>query len=242
MSFLFKFFNKSKLQELEAHNESLNKQISYLESIIKEKDLIVKDLHSKEKSNSVKTSTVKEIKSNIEYSKQWGLIEKNLRNLQLENNNLKQQIKNFEKILPKEQMKFSFLVEIQNFYSSNKFSEIKEKFSENNIQFLQNIETDMFSTFLKGLPHADEALKKYLDFTNNIIEWDIKISLLKGDRVNKIYPKNRKFLNFLSDNNIEFMIELENFDFTTLVNHGFKNSDIDLFKEKKELYFKERKI
>ncbi|WP_407537637.1 hypothetical protein [Cetobacterium somerae] len=70
----------------------------------------------------------------------------------------------------------------------------------------------------------------------------MKTFLMKGDKVTKIYQKSRKFLNILSEQNIEFMVDLESFDFQSLNEFGFSQEDIDAFKQKYESYNAERKI
>lgn len=169
-------------------------------------------------------------------------MEKNLRNLQEEKIKLRENFIKLNKILPKEQWQYSFLVDLHHFYSANKFVAIREKLLESGIKYLQNIEIEMFETILKNERYVQEGLKKFLDYKNGVIEWDVKTFLMKGDKVTKIYQKSRKLLNILSENNIEFMIELESFDFQSLLEFGFSQKDIDTFKEKYESYNTERKI
>ncbi|MEG0069519.1 hypothetical protein [Cetobacterium sp.] len=230
MSFLFKLFNNKNIKELEKLNLSLNEKLNYLQKELEEKDSLITNYSSLES------------KPNTDYSKQWQLMEKNLRNLQEENRILKENFIKLNKILPKEQWQYSFLVDLHYFYSANKFVTIREKLLEFGVKYLQNIEEEMFTTILKDERYVQEGLQKFLDYKNGIIEWDVKTFLMKGDKVTKIYQKSRKLLNILSENNIEFMIELENFDFQSLLEYGFSQQDIDTFKEKYESYNTERKI
>lgn len=234
MSFLSKLFNNKNIKELEKINLSLNKKLSNLQKELEKKEVLINN-YSSLQSNL-------EAKPNTDYSKQWQLMEKNLRNLQEENKMLKEHFIKLNQIIPKQQWKYSFLVDLHHFFSANKFVGLREKLLEANVQYLQDITEDLFTTILKDDRYVQEGLQKFLDFKNGIIDWDVKTFLMKGDKVTKIYQKSRKFLNILSENNIEFMVELENFDFQSLIELGFTQQDIDLFKEKYESYNTERKI
>ncbi|MGL5663751.1 MAG: hypothetical protein ACRCW8_08240, partial [Cetobacterium sp.] len=141
-----------------------------------------------------------------------------------------------------QQWQYSFLVDLHYFYSANKFVSIREKLLESGIKYLQEINEEMFSTLLKEDRYVQEGLQKFLDYKKGIIDWDVKTFLMKGDKVTKIYQKSRKFLNILSEQNIEFMVDLESFDFQSLNDFGFTQEDIDAFKQKYESYNAERKI
>ncbi|MDX8335028.1 MULTISPECIES: hypothetical protein [Cetobacterium] len=230
MSFLLKLFNNKNIKELEKINLTLNKKLTGLQKELEEKEVLISKYSSLQS------------KPNTDYSKQWQLMEKNLRNLQEENRMLKENFMKLNKIIPKQQWQYSFLVDLHYFYSANKFVSIREKLFESGIKYLQEITEDMFSTILKDDRYVQEGLQKFLDYKNGVIDWDVKTFLIKGDKVTKIYQKSRKFLNILSEHNIEFMIDLESFDFQILKDFGFSQEDINIFKEKYESYNAERKI
>lgn len=230
MSFLFKLFNNKNIKELEKINLTLNEKLLTLQKELEEKEVLINNYSSLQS------------KPNTDYSKQWQLMEKNLRNLQEENRMLKENFIKLNRIIPKQQWQYSFLVDLHHFYSANKFVGIREKLFESGIKYLQDVNEEMFSTILKEDRYVQEGLQKFLDYKNGIIDWDVKTFLMKGDRVTKIYQKSRKFLNILSEKNIEFMIELESFDFQSLGEFGFSQEDIETFKQKYESYNAERKI
>lgn len=230
MSFLFKLFNNKSIEEFEDRNMLLKKQLLFLQEQLKEKDTLIEAHLSKKKIET------------IDYTKQWQVMEKNLRNLQNENKKLISTFIKLNKIIPKEQWKYSYKVELHYFYSSNKFVSIREKLQNLGIEYLQDINEQLFTTELKNERYVEEGYQKFLDYKHGIIEWNIKTLLIKGDKVTKIYQKYRKFLNILSNQNIEFMIELESFDFQTLINFDFTQENIDMLKQKYEKYNNERKI
>lgn len=230
MSFLFKLFNNKNIKELEKINLTLSEKLQNLQKELEEKEVLISNYSSLQS------------KPNTDYSKQWQLMEKNLRNLQEENRMLKENFIKLNRIIPKQQWQYSFLVDLHYFYSANKFVSIREKLLESGVKYLQEINEDMFSTLLKEDRYVQEGLQKFLDYKNGIIDWDVKTFLMKGDKVTKIYQKSRKFLNILSEQNIEFMVDLESFDFQSLNEFGFSQEDIDAFKQKYESYNAERKI
>ncbi len=230
MSFLFKLFNNKNIKELEKINLTLSEKLQNLQKELEEKEVLISNYSSLQS------------KPNTDYSKQWQLMEKNLRNLQEENRMLKENFIKLNRIIPKQQWQYSFLVDLHYFYSANKFVSIREKLLESGIKYLQEINEEMFSTLLKEDRYVQEGLQKFLDYKKGIIDWDVKTFLMKGDKVTKIYQKSRKFLNILSEQNIEFMVDLESFDFQSLNEFGFSQEDIDAFKQKYESYNAERKI
>lgn len=230
MSFLFKLFNNKNIKELEKINLTLSEKLQNLQKELEEKEVLISNYSSLQS------------KPNTDYSKQWQLMEKNLRNLQEENRMLKENFIKLNRIIPKQQWQYSFLVDLHYFYSANKFVSIREKLLESGVKYLQEINENMFSTLLKEDRYVQEGLQKFLDYKKGIIDWDVKTFLMKGDKVTKIYQKSRKFLNILSEQNIEFMIDLESFDFQSLNEFGFSQEDIDAFKQKYESYNAERKI
>lgn len=230
MSFLFKLFNNKNIKELEKINLTLSEKLQNLQKELEEKEVLISNYSSLQS------------KPNTDYSKQWQLMEKNLRNLQEENRMLKENFIKLNRIIPKQQWQYSFLVDLHHFYSANKFVSIREKLLESGVKYLQEINEEMFSTLLKEDRYVQEGLQKFLDYKKGIIDWDVKTFLMKGDKVTKIYQKSRKFLNILSEQNIEFMIDLESFNFQSLNEFGFSQEDIDAFKQKYESYNAERKI
>lgn len=230
MSFLFKLFNNKNIKELEKINLTLSEKLQNLQKELEEKEVLISNYSSLQS------------KPNTDYSKQWQLMEKNLRNLQEENRMLKENFVKLNRIIPKQQWQYSFLVDLHHFYSANKFVNIRGKLLESGIKYLQEINEEMFTTILKEDRYVQEGLQKFLDYKNGIIDWDVKTFLMKGDKVTKIYQKSRKFLNILSEQNIEFMADLESFDFQSINEFGFSQEDIDAFKQKYESYNAERKI
>lgn len=230
MGLFNKLFQGKNIKELEQLNLSLLKKLSYLQKELEEKtDLI----------NNISTEKAK---PKSDYSKQWILMEKNLRNLQEENRILKDKIEKSNKILPNNQWKYSYKVDINTFFSANKYSKLRDTFLEKGIIFLQDINEEMFNTFFNNEKFVKDAYSKFINYKNNKIDWEIKTYLIKGDKITKIFQKSRKFLNVLAENNIEFMIDLDKFNFQKLTNYGFSQEEIESFNNIYKTYNSEKKL
>lgn len=230
MGFFNKLFNNQNIKELEQLNLSLIKKLSYLQKELDEKNSLIDSISSKK------------TESKSDYSKQWQIMEKNLRNLQDENRILKENLLKMDKIIPSEQWKYSFLVDVKTFFSAAKYTKLRVIFEEKNIIFLKDIQDSMFEEFFGNERFAKDAHIRFSNYKKGKIDWDIKTYLIKGDKVSKIFSKHRKFLNILSENNIEFMIDLENFDFQKLKKFGFNKKEIEYLNSIYETYISERKI
>ena len=140
--------------------------------------------------------------------------------------------------------KFSYKLPIEDFFSATKFNLIREFLINSGVLFLQDIETILNSTEFTKVKNYSAAYKKYLAFRDNEeIPWDNRVYLCKGEKVQKIFKKSRKFVNFLSDNNIEFMDDMKDFNFDELaVKGGFTQAMVGELYNITDDYFKTYKI
>ena len=74
------------------------------------------------------------------------------------------------------------------------------------------------------------------------MSWDIVTQLNKGERISKIYSKNRKFINILGEEYIEFMDDLKNYNFDNLVDSGFSAEQIKEFRDKRDEYYLDKRV
>ena len=120
--------------------------------------------------------------------------------------------------------------------SSSKFSEITEALKKNSFFFIDDISEDSFNIYSEGCKNYSSALKLFTDFKSDRYSWDIKTFISKGPRLSKIFSRQRKLLGYFADNYMEFLIDLENFDFNILSSCGFSEKQIIGFKEKIKEY------
>lgn len=170
--------------------------------------------------------------------KQIELFEKNFKEVRDENSKIKLFLQEYKLSYRKEKIEYNIPVEF--FYSSTKFKSFVEYLMEKKIRFVQELSFGKFDTFDDSIKSMEEARQKWENYNSyKIIDWDIITYLKRGERVNKIYSRNRKFVTFLNDNGIEFMDDLEKFEFENLKKIGFDSKSIEELKERKEEYYKE---
>ena len=99
---------------------------------------------------------------------------------------------------------------------------------------------DLLSQDIKNITEGKNRFQKYL--TKEFIEWEVVTYLNKGERVSKVYNKSRKLTNIFSENDIEFMEDLVKFNFSNLIDFGFKDEQINEFILKRDEYYHERRV
>ena len=223
---LFSIFSKKNNEE----EERLLKKIEELEQIILRKDKEISDLINELDKINQNTTT-----NNNLNSKQLELIEKNIKDTKEENERLKQTIDEYNLSSKKE--KHYYKVDIE------KFKELANAIIDKGIIYLQDLtlETfDLLSQDIKNITEGKNRFQKYL--TKEFIEWEVVTYLNKGERVSKVYNKSRKLTNIFSENDIEFMEDLVKFNFSNLIDFGFKDEQINEFILKRDEYYHERRV
>ena len=229
---LFSIFSKKNNEE----EERLLKKIEELEQIILRKDKEISDLINELDKINQNTTT-----NNNLNSKQLELIEKNIKDTKEENERLKQTIDEYNLATKKE--KRYYKVDIEKFFSASRFKELANAIIDKGIIYLQDLtlETfDLLSQDIKNITEGKNRFQKYL--TKEFIEWEVVTYLNKGERVSKVYNKSRKLTNIFSENDIEFMEDLVKFNFSNLIDFGFKDEQINEFILKRDEYYHERRV
>ena len=229
---LFSIFSKKNNEE----EERFLKKIEELEQIILRKDKEISDLINELDKINQNTTT-----NNNLNSKQLELIEKNIKDTKEENERLKQTIDEYNLSSKKE--KHYYKVDIEKFFSASRFKELANAIIDKGIIYLQDLtlETfDLLSQDIKNITEGKNRFQKYL--TKEFIEWEVVTYLNKGERVSKVYNKSRKLTNIFSENDIEFMEDLVKFNFSNLIDFGFKDEQINEFILKRDEYYHERRV
>lgn len=232
---LFSIFGK---KDLEAEQKLL-KKIEELEQTIARKDKEISDLINElDRVNQSIPNTNTNTNLN---SKQLELIEKNIKDTKEENDRLKQVIDEYNLSSKKE--KYYYKVDIEKFYSAARFKELANTIVNNGIVYLQDLTLEFFDTLSQDIKNLEEGKIRFQKFlTKEFIEWEVVTYLNKGERVSKLYSKSRKLVNIFIENDIEFMEDLINFDFSKLGDLGFKDSQIEEFILKRDEYYQERRV
>ena len=234
---LFSIFGK---KDLEAEQKLL-KKIEELEQTIARKDKEISDLINElDRVNQSIPNTNINTNTNLN-SKQLELIEKNIKDTKEENDRLKQVIDEYNLSSKKE--KYYYKVDIEKFYSAARFKELANTIVNNGIVYLQDLTLEFFDTLSQDIKNLEEGKIRFQKFlTKEFIEWEVVTYLNKGERVSKLYSKSRKLVNIFIENDIEFMEDLINFDFSKLVELVFKDSQIEEFILKRDEYYQERRV
>lgn len=230
---LISIFTKKNV-ELE---EKLNKKIEDLEQIIERKDKEISDLINEIDNLN---QSMGDINSNLN-SKQLELIEKNMKDMKEENERLKQVIEKYNLSSKKE--KYYYKVDIKKFFSASRFIDLANAIMERGIFYLQDLTIEKFDSLPQDIKNLEDGRNKFLKYLNkDFIQWEVVTYLNKGERVSKIYNKNRKLIVIFAESNIEFMEDLREFDFWKLINLGFKDTQIEEFIGKRDEYYKKRRV
>lgn len=132
---------------------------------------------------------------------------------------------------------------IEELFSKSKFSEIKNALLEMGILLVEDLkEKSLLELLGEGIKNIDSGSKILEDYFLGKISWEIKTHLGKGEKLSKIFSRQRKLLNYFSANYMEFASDLDNFDFDILTDEGFSKKNTEKFKEILNEYNKERKI
>lgn len=227
---IFSIFSKKNTEE----EERLNKKILELEKTILRKDKEISNLINEiERLNQANNTTIN--------SKQLELIEKNIKETKEENKNLKQVIDEYNLSSKKE--RYYYKVEIERFFSAAKYKEIVSSLKDAGYIYIQDIGMEEFIKLLPEVKNFEDAKNKFQKYlTKDFVEWEVVTYLNKGERVSKLYSKSRKLLNIFNEEDIEFMEDLRKYDFSKLLDLGFKEEQIKEFEEKRDKYYLERRV
>lgn len=222
---MFSFFSKNKKIVLQQEVNKLRDELSLKEGEISS---LMEQLESLK--NSLLTFNPKQI----------DVFEKNLKLSKDENRKLKTELESLKNNINTFSNNYKFGIE--DFYSSSKFNDVKDNLSQMEIDYIQQLNLEVFETKLENIKNAPEAKRKFENYLAGRVEWDIKVGIEKGERITKIFNKNRKFLNILSEYYIEFMDDLKNFNWETLLDKGFGTDQIEELKNKVAEYYSNRRI
>ncbi|MCI7223394.1 MAG: hypothetical protein SOY60_07995 [Fusobacterium gastrosuis] len=221
MSVFSSLFGKDKEKEYQRKIEELEKKLAAKEDEISN---LIAEL---EKANN-KVSP-----------KQFGIIERNIKESQEKATRYAKIIASFG--LNPDKKYYKYKLEVSKFFTGTKFTELLEVLTKNNIEFIDDLTDVTFFSLLNGVKNVEEAKKKFADYKNNKFDWDVAALINRGDKLSKIYS-SRKLLNVFSELSLEYMDDIDNFDFSSLKIYNFSYPQIEEFKTKRDEYYKDRRI
>ena len=213
--------------------EKFLKQIEELKTKLEEKEVEILNFKK-----DLEIITAK--KDNNIGEKQLEIFERNLKQ-NIENSKRYKSILISYKLNP-EKIQYKYKVDLKYFYSEKKFEEILNILNEKNILFVNDIKEEDFDDIPKETKNLDKAKQRFLDFKDGKFDWEIVTLINKGEKLSKIYSKSKKLMTIFSDLYFDFIDDVVNFDFFSLKSYGFKTPEIEEFIQKRDEYYKERRI
>lgn len=205
--------------------EELERQIKELKKQLDAKNIEIANLKV-ELENAPKLS-----------SKQIQIFEKNL------NENV-EKVKKYRGIISAfginpEKTFYRYKVDIKYFYTGKKFTELLEALQKENIFYLDDLNDLRLHSLPEDIKFLTEGKKKFEDFKQGKIDWKIITLMNKGEEISKIFPKSTKIYKVFADLSYEYMDDINNYNFASLVGPLFTSEQIEEYKTKRDNYYKE---
>lgn len=166
-------------------------------------------------------------------------IEKMTDSLKIENKALKQS-KETKKI--KEESRYKIL--IKDLYSARKHDEFKKACENLGYIYMSELENFNFEKLIEeGISKTkiNNFKNEYVKFENDIFNPEIEEYLVYGHKISKVFFRYRSFVSYLMEMGINFIYQLENFDFESLKEANFTPAQIEKLNKKLNEYNKLRK-
>ena len=213
-------FKSKRESELILEKELLEIEIEKLKNEIRKKDGFLK----------CKNSLFIEKDNEKKQEKNWQEIEEQLKKYYTENKELREIIKESEKVISILHLKFNYLIQIEKYLYEARFKELVEILKKKGNKFVQDLNEYVIERLSVEDSLKLELKRKFEKFQKLEINWEIKTQLLKGEKLSKIYSKHRKFINIMTNENKEFISDLDEYKFDILVNKGFSLDEIEELK------------
>lgn len=141
--------------------------------------------------------------------------------------------------------KISYKVLIKDLFSDRKHDEFRKLCKAKNLIFTSQLDDLDFNELVRQGASKTKTLNaehEYLRFKKGEFTSEIERYMVYGDSVSKVFFRYRSFVVYLTDSNIEYVSELDTFDFSTLDHDKFTDSQINKLAEKLTEYNALRKI
>lgn len=161
----------------------------------------------------------------------WEKMGDELKKYHEENIVLKKELEKINKILSISCVENHYLIKIEKFLSEIRFSESVNNLKLNGVLYVQCLNDYIIESLVEDEKLRSEILKRYKNFLNGIMNWELKTNLLKGEKITKIYSKYRKVINILNEKTICYMDELNHDILDRLVETGYSQEEIKILKD-----------
>lgn len=161
----------------------------------------------------------------------WEKMGDELKKYHEENQALKKELEKIDKILSIETLDNNYLIKIERFIPEIRFSNALESLKESGIIYVQCLNDYVIEKLVADVKLRAEIIKRYNNFLDGVMPWDLKTNLLKGEKITKIYSKYRKVVNVLSERSISYMDELNYNVLESFIDYGYNEDDIKILKD-----------
>lgn len=141
-----------------------------------------------------------------------------------------------ENSIPVKNPKPSYRLPLKRFFTSSKYSSVLDILERSGYSFIDEIDTKNIHNTIDGVKNADLAVTAINNFNMGRYSWEIKTYIFKGPKLSKIFSRQRKLLGYFTENYMEFLVDIEDFDLNTLVDFGFSRTQVKTFQEKLKEY------
>ena len=235
---LEKLFKMNEKRQLMKENKRLKVEAEKLEAELRKKGAVINCKNLSQIKN--KAELVQEV--DLKENEDWREIEQEVKRYSSENMELKKELMDREKIHGLRNLEYNYLIDLEKYFKEVKFKNIVEYLLQHEKRYVQDLTSNEIEILDCDEKLKGEFLEKYLKFNELKVAWDLKLNILKGDKITKLYQKYRKLINILLSENIEYVDELEKYDFESLSGKGYETSDIQEFKRIYEDYIRKYRI
>ena len=140
--------------------------------------------------------------------------------LKLENENLRKSLVMDFKETPLEEILnpdlINYKILIRDYYEARKFEEFKKICQDRDLFYVDDLHSFDFDNISLTKTKIKNAKAHYEDYINKKFDSKIIAYLLKGALISEYFFRFRSFVNYCKENDLTYLIELDNFDFDYL--------------------------
>jgi flagellar biosynthesis/type III secretory pathway chaperone len=234
------------VKDLEKSLEKSTAKETQLLEIIKEKDEKIEKISKSPHDRQFEKITIAfdNVKNeNQKLKEEKNKLKEELEELKVTINSLKSDLEGAK--ISKDNVEARYKVLIKDLYSARRHDEFKKVCDDLNVIYADDLEGFDFEKLIAeghSKTKMTNAKNEYLNYKEGHLSAELKEYIEKGHKISKVFFRYRSFVSFLTELKIEYMFELEGFDFEKLDKEHFTPAQIEKLKEKLSEYNTLRKL
>lgn len=229
-------------EEIETHLDTMEKKEKDLKELSFKVTVLTATLRDKEDENKILSERVETLTERLD--KPSSVTEKLFQtikdrdiiidSLKKENDSLRKSIvldfneAPIEEVLNPELINFKLL--IRDYYEARKFEDFKKICQDKDLIYVDDLDKLDFNDLSLTKTKSKNALVHYEDYLNKKFDNKVITYLLKGHLISEYFFRFRSFVNFCKEKDLNYLIELDNFDFYQLSNYNFTPDQVEKIK------------